>query len=172
MRCTLGTTVDCSTCSCSSSRTEIEPSCFVPQCVRKGRRDERRRFRFTKRAGALRPEHRWPPIAPSESWTVPTMSAVVRHIYKEKPGPPDTAARTSWGGRTYRPRWDFRSPGTSCNEWQAAAIGSDERKQSVRIWYAQKRVCGLAARVFPANPMGRAGIEPATLGLKVPCSTN
>jgi hypothetical protein len=25
---------------------------------------------------------------------------------------------------------------------------------------------------IPANRMGRAGIEPATLGLKVPCSTN
>jgi len=31
----------------------------------------------------------------------------------------------------------------------------------------EERFVGLAVSVFPANPMGRAGMEPATLGLKV-----
>jgi hypothetical protein len=62
--------------------------------------------------------------------------------------------------------WDRKSPGqaaTSCDEAQSAAeIGIET--QPLRRFVL---VHVVSVEETPANRMGRAGIEPATLGLKV-----
>jgi hypothetical protein len=87
-----------------------------------------------------------------------------RNKEKRKRGTRECSPRGGW--RNQPEDWDFRSPATSCNETRGAATDCAELKPFVRTW-AQEPIFKLAVRVFPANQMGRAGIEPATLGLKV-----